>query len=116
MAPDKKTLHCVVRKYLFCPHLSKFAVPSVETNPLWGFGSDFEMRGSAAAAPRKADINTTRATNVIFHHQQNCALHRWRQPLRHSKDAGLRHRLQAPAEGISKPRNATSSVLLHGDH
>jgi hypothetical protein len=45
MTPDKKTLHCVVRKYLFCPHLSKFAVPSVVTNPLWGFGSDFEMRG-----------------------------------------------------------------------
>jgi hypothetical protein len=29
MALDNKSLHCGVRKYLFCPQLSKFAVASL---------------------------------------------------------------------------------------
>jgi hypothetical protein len=45
MAADKKTLHCVVRKYLFCPQLSKFAVASIQTGPLSGFGSDWKCAG-----------------------------------------------------------------------
>ncbi|MGY4298511.1 hypothetical protein ACVWXN_006606 [Bradyrhizobium sp. i1.4.4] len=47
---------------------------------------------------------------------KNCALHRWRQSLSDGENSWLRHRLQAPAEGIAEPRDAAESVLLHSDH
>src|SRR5882724_8830912 len=88
--------------------------PSKRTPP--GFGSTFEMRGPTAAAPKKRLSTHQHEKLNVLSFQQNRALHRWRQPLRNCQDARLRHRLQAPLEGIPEPRDSAARVLLHRDH
>jgi hypothetical protein len=67
MAPDNKTLYCVVRKYLFCPLLSKFAVASVRDQSALGLRQRLEMRWDSLPPRQEKQINITRATNVTFH-------------------------------------------------
>src|SRR6516162_35147 len=96
------------------PRPPKNAVASSRPDPPLDRGSTWKC-AVAAAAPKKAKYQSTREKNVIFL-QQNCALHRWRQPLRHRKDARFRHRLQTVAQGIPESRDAAARVLLHRDH
>jgi len=56
---------------------------------------------STAAAPKT--LTPTRETFDVTRFQQDRALHRWRQSLCNCKDARLRHRLQAPSQGIPEP-------------
>src|SRR5437588_3619111 len=58
-------------------------------------------RGPTAAALKT--LTTTRELFDVTRFQQDRALHRWRQSLCNCKDARLRHRLQAPSQGIPKP-------------
>jgi hypothetical protein len=61
-----------------------------------------DLAQPADARLRRERIGPIGARQNVVRITQDCALHRWPQSLRHRQDARVRHRLQAPLEGISR--------------
>src|SRR5690348_10151669 len=89
---DKKTLQCGPDVHILIEtEPLSVALATDQADPM-GQGSATKCAGRLPPRQEKADSNTTRELNVIIF-QQNCALHRWRQPICDGQDARFRYRL-----------------------
>src|ERR1035437_878625 len=99
----------------FSPRVSVCCAADSICNSTYSIADEL-LRAKAQRSGRPFAQTTIPARQIDACFQQNRAFYRWRQSLCNRQDARLRHRLQAPSQGIPEPRHASARVLLHRDH